>query len=163
SYRRGRDLARRPNIDARRRRDPAGARPRRLVGRARLLYASGRAVVLARHCRRAGGPFGRMARAARVDLRASSARVVRNDYLRAEWDGHGMVATQSHGMSFEKFPATRFAWPGNWRALSDAAAPFVGSLFTAVVLGIVQTAVEAARKQLGKDPHGLRPYEQLEW
>ena len=31
------------------------------------------------------------------------------------------------------------------------------------MLGIVQTAVEAARKQLGKDPHGLRPYEQLEW
>ena len=83
--------------------------------------------------------------------------------LVAEWDGHGMVATQSHGMSFERFPATRFAWPGNWRAISDAAAPFVGSLFTAVVLGIVQTAVEAARGQLGKDPQALRPYEQLEW
>lgn len=83
--------------------------------------------------------------------------------LVAEWDGHGMIATQSHGMAFDRFPATRLAWPGNWRAISDAASPFVGSLFTGVILGIVQTAVEAARAQLGKDPDAMRPYERLEW
>jgi alkylation response protein AidB-like acyl-CoA dehydrogenase len=83
--------------------------------------------------------------------------------LVAEWDGHGMAATQSHGMAFEGFPATRFAWPGNGRAISDAAAPSVGCLFTAVVLGIVETAVEAARAQIGKHPEQLRPWEQVEW
>jgi alkylation response protein AidB-like acyl-CoA dehydrogenase len=83
--------------------------------------------------------------------------------LVAEWDGHGMAATQSHGMQFEKFPATRVAWPGNWRALSDAAAPFIGSLFTAVVLGILETAVAAARAQVGKNPDDLRPYDRVEW
>jgi alkylation response protein AidB-like acyl-CoA dehydrogenase len=83
--------------------------------------------------------------------------------LVAEWDGHGMAATQSHGMAFEGFPATRVAWPGNWRTISDAAAPFVGSLFTGVVLGIVETAVEAARAQIGKHPEQLRPWEQVEW
>ncbi len=83
--------------------------------------------------------------------------------LVAEWDGHGMIATQSHGMSFESFPATRMGWSGNWRALSDAAGPFIGCLFTAVVLGILETAVESAREGLAKHPESLRPYDQVEW
>jgi alkylation response protein AidB-like acyl-CoA dehydrogenase len=83
--------------------------------------------------------------------------------LLAEWDGHGMAATQSHGMAFEGFPATRIAWPGNWRALADAAGPFVGCVFTAVVLGVLETAVATARASLLKDPGKLRPYEQVEW
>ncbi|HEV2685782.1 MAG TPA: acyl-CoA dehydrogenase family protein, partial [Actinomycetota bacterium] len=83
--------------------------------------------------------------------------------LLAEWDGHGMAATQSHGFMFDDFPAMRIAWPGHWRAVSDAAMPYIGTLFTAVVLGIVQTAVETARAQLGKNPAAMRPYEQLEW
>jgi alkylation response protein AidB-like acyl-CoA dehydrogenase len=32
--------------------------------------------------------------------------------LAAAWDGHGMAATQSHAMSFDDFPVTRIAWPG---------------------------------------------------
>lgn len=70
--------------------------------------------------------------------------------LGAPWDGHGMTATQSHGMVFDGFPAHRFAWPGNWRALSDNAGPFVGTIFTAVILGIVDAAIGAAAEQLGK-------------
>src|SRR5687767_10716838 len=54
--------------------------------------------------------------------------------LTAPWDGHGMTATQSHGFEFRDFPVSRVAWPGNWRALTDAAGPFIGSLFTAVIL-----------------------------
>ena len=41
--------------------------------------------------------------------------------------------------------------------IADAAAPFVGCLFTAVVLGVVETAVSAARSSLAKDPDALRP------
>jgi alkylation response protein AidB-like acyl-CoA dehydrogenase len=81
--------------------------------------------------------------------------------LLAPWDGHGMNATQSHGMAFEGFAATRFAWSGRWRALSDAAGPFVATLFTAVILGVVEVAMDTARAQLqGKE---LRPFEQIEW
>jgi alkylation response protein AidB-like acyl-CoA dehydrogenase len=82
--------------------------------------------------------------------------------LVASWDGHGMAATQSHGMEFTDFPATRIAWPGNWRALVDAAGPFNCALYTAVILGVVESAMEEAAAQLGKR-NSLRPYEQVEW
>lgn len=82
--------------------------------------------------------------------------------LVAPWDGHGMTATQSHGMAFVDFPATRVAWPGNWRAFLDAAGPMDGTLFTAVILGVVESAMEAASEQLRRRT-SLRPYEQVEW
>jgi alkylation response protein AidB-like acyl-CoA dehydrogenase len=83
--------------------------------------------------------------------------------LVAEWDGHGMIATQSHAFEFTDFPATRFAWPGHWRDIQDAVGGLVGCLFTAVVVGIVETAIEAARQQLARRRGSLRPYEQVEW
>jgi alkylation response protein AidB-like acyl-CoA dehydrogenase len=83
--------------------------------------------------------------------------------LTAPWDGHGMAATQSHGMSFDGFPAQRCAWPGHWRALSDNAGPFIGTLFTAVILGIVDAAMSTAAEQLAKRKEALRAYEQVEW
>ena len=43
--------------------------------------------------------------------------------LVAEWDGHGMVGTQSHAFEFSGYPATRFAWPGNLTVVSGAAGP----------------------------------------
>ena len=82
--------------------------------------------------------------------------------LVAPWDGHGMAATQSHGFEFTDFPATRFAAPGRFRELANAAAPFVTACFTAVVLGVVETAMAAARGQLARRD-ALRPYEQVEW
>jgi alkylation response protein AidB-like acyl-CoA dehydrogenase len=82
--------------------------------------------------------------------------------LVAPWDGHGMAATQSHGMTFAEFPATRVAWPGNWRAIIDAAGPFNGTLFTAVILGVVESAMEEASAQLCRRT-SLRPYEHVEW
>jgi alkylation response protein AidB-like acyl-CoA dehydrogenase len=81
--------------------------------------------------------------------------------LLAPWEGHGMTATQSHGMAFEQFPAARFAWPGNWKPLADAAGPFIATTFTAVILGVVEAAIETARGQLASKT--LRPYEQVEW
>jgi len=82
--------------------------------------------------------------------------------LVAAWDGHGMIATQSHGWQFEDFPATRFAWQGDWRALSEAHGGFIGCLFTAVIVGIAETAVETARHVLERRGP-LRPFEQVEW
>jgi alkylation response protein AidB-like acyl-CoA dehydrogenase len=83
--------------------------------------------------------------------------------LTAPWDGHGMAATQSHGFEFRDFPVARVAWPGNWRALADAAGPFIGSLFTAVILGIVESAMATASTQLGARADSMRPYERVEW
>lgn len=83
--------------------------------------------------------------------------------LIAPWDGHGMIATQSHGMLFEAVPSVRMAWPGNWKALADAAGPFIGCLFTAVIVGIVETALTTAREQLAKKQEELRAYDHVEW
>jgi alkylation response protein AidB-like acyl-CoA dehydrogenase len=83
--------------------------------------------------------------------------------LIAEWDGHGMAATQSHAFEFKDFPAVRFAWPGNLLGITAHAGAFVSTLFTAVIVGIVETAVQQAREALRGRKDGLRAYEQVEW
>jgi alkylation response protein AidB-like acyl-CoA dehydrogenase len=83
--------------------------------------------------------------------------------LLAPWDGHGMAATQSHAFRFESFPATRFAWPGGMLAMQAASGSFIGCCFTAVIVGIVETALATARQQLERRRQALRPYEQVEW
>ena len=83
--------------------------------------------------------------------------------LVAPWDGHGMRATQSHALAFEDCPAERFAWPGHLDDLIDGASPFIATLFTAVVLGILEIAVATAREQLAPKAESLRPFEQVEW
>src|SRR4029450_4437324 len=82
--------------------------------------------------------------------------------LIAPWDGHGMAATQSHALSFDGAPAVRFAWPGPLSDLIGGAAAFISTLFTAVVLGIVEEAIETARQQLAPRADGLRAYEPVE-
>jgi alkylation response protein AidB-like acyl-CoA dehydrogenase len=83
--------------------------------------------------------------------------------LLAPWDGVGMAATQSHAMRLERCPATRMAWDGPITDVTLAAAPLVANLFTAVVLGVLDEAVETARAQLAAKASGLRAYEQVEW
>lgn len=83
--------------------------------------------------------------------------------LIAEWDGQGMIATQSHAMAFDDVPATRCAWPGSLLALIAGAGPYVACSFTAVIVGIVEAAIEAARAQLAPRRDVLRAYEQVEW
>ena len=83
--------------------------------------------------------------------------------LVAEWDGHGMTSTQSHGMRFEAFPATRNAYPGWLTRDEKANFGFVPCLFTAVIVGIVQVAVQTARERLQPRHDTLSAYEQVEW
>jgi hypothetical protein len=64
---------------------------------------------------------------------------------------------------FDSVPATRVSWPGNWKAIADAAGPFVASVFTAVILGIVDEAIECARRDLAGKKDRLRTYERVEW
>jgi alkylation response protein AidB-like acyl-CoA dehydrogenase len=83
--------------------------------------------------------------------------------LTAPWDGHGMAATQSHALRFTDFPATRIAWPGHVTDLMGSNGGHNQSLFTAVIVGIVETALEAARPQVARRREALRAYERVEW
>ena len=80
--------------------------------------------------------------------------------LTAPWDGHGMIATQSHAMEFRDFPATRVALPPPVR--TDVTGGLVPCMWAAVTVGIVETAIAEARRQL-KRRESLRPFEQVEW
>ena len=83
--------------------------------------------------------------------------------LIAPWDGHGMTATQSHGMVFEDFPATRPAWPGRVERRKAIPLRAVGHFFSAVVVGVVEVAIETARRQLASKRGSMRAYERTEW
>jgi alkylation response protein AidB-like acyl-CoA dehydrogenase len=83
--------------------------------------------------------------------------------LTAAWDGHGMAATQSHALQFADFPATRIAWPGHVSQLMEGAGGHNQSLFTAVIVGIVETALAAARQEVARRRETLRAYERVEW
>ena len=83
--------------------------------------------------------------------------------LLAEWDGMGMAATQSHAMRLAGAPAVRMAWDGPLDRVTLAAAPFIASIFTAVVLGVLDEAVGLARSQLASKADQLRAFEKVEW
>lgn len=83
--------------------------------------------------------------------------------LVSEWDGHGMIATQSHSLRFENFPATRIAWPGHLQDLASAAMTPISCWFTAVIVGIVETATETARRQFATHHGSMHAYDKVEW
>lgn len=83
--------------------------------------------------------------------------------LLAEWDGMGMAATQSHAMRLSGAPAVRIAWTGPIEDVSLPAAPFISTLFTAVILGVLDEAIGLARSQLATKATELRAYEQVAW
>ncbi len=81
--------------------------------------------------------------------------------LVAEWDGHGMAATQSHAMEFINFPATRMAWTNQLLEVAKRAGGFIGALFTAVIVGIVDEAMSTAGSIIKKKNIG--EFERVEW
>jgi alkylation response protein AidB-like acyl-CoA dehydrogenase len=83
--------------------------------------------------------------------------------LTAAWDGHGMAATQSHAFSFNNFPATRMAWPGQFSRLAEAAGGLGQCCFTAVIVGVAEVALKTAREQVARRRDSLRAYERVEW
>jgi hypothetical protein len=78
----------------------------------------------------------------------------------------GRVGRHGHG----RHPEPRHA-PGGGAGRADglgwtarrAANPVISSLFTAVVLGVLDEAVALAREQLRPKAEDLRPYERVEW
>ena len=83
--------------------------------------------------------------------------------LLAEWDGMGMSATQSHAMRLAEVPTVRLAFDGKLERVTRAAGPLVSTLFTAVILGVLDAAIGMAREQIRGKEAGLRAYEQVEW
>lgn len=81
----------------------------------------------------------------------------------AEWDGHGMIATQSHGFALDGVPAVRVAWPGVLDRGAPLAPAYVATLYTAVVVGVVDAAMAAARERLARRADALGPYERVEY
>ena len=77
--------------------------------------------------------------------------------LTAEWDGMGMAATQSHAMRLEACPAIRFAWDGPLEEITLAAAPLVSSLFTAVILGVLDEAIAHGQAATGTEGRCAAP------
>jgi alkylation response protein AidB-like acyl-CoA dehydrogenase len=86
--------------------------------------------------------------------------------LTAEWRGHGMMSTNSHGFSFNNFPATRIAFPDNQADLTVFSGGLGGMSFTSVIAGVVDAAMDYTRQKL-KDGRNqgsvLRAYQQVEW
>jgi alkylation response protein AidB-like acyl-CoA dehydrogenase len=80
--------------------------------------------------------------------------------LTAEWDAHGMRATQSHAFEFSDFPAIRDACPRSHLAEGGA---FFAVACAAVVVGVVETAIERARLEIGRRGPALVDYERVEW
>jgi alkylation response protein AidB-like acyl-CoA dehydrogenase len=81
----------------------------------------------------------------------------------APWDGAGMAATQSHAVRLESMPAVRFAWQRPLTEITRNTGGFNMTLFTAVVLGVLDAAMAEARRILEPRAEGLRAYEQTEW
>jgi hypothetical protein len=98
-----------------------------------------------------------------MDVRPIHAGESTATVVTAEWDGAGMAATQSHAARLDAMPAIRLAYDGDLSVLVANAGGFVMTLFTAVILGILDEAVAFTRSQLGPRREGLRAFEQVEW
>jgi alkylation response protein AidB-like acyl-CoA dehydrogenase len=98
-----------------------------------------------------------------LDMRPVHAGESTATVVTAEWDGAGMAATQSHAARLEAMPAIRLAHDGDLSVLVTNAGGFVMTLFTAVVLGILDEAISFTRSQLGPRREGLRAFEQVAW
>ena len=83
--------------------------------------------------------------------------------LIAEWDGVGMAATQSHAMRLDRAPGVRLARQGPLSDVTAGAGPFITTVFTAVILGVVDEAVAVAKQLLLPRLESLRAYEYVEW
>jgi alkylation response protein AidB-like acyl-CoA dehydrogenase len=83
--------------------------------------------------------------------------------LRREWDGHGMMATQSHAFALTRCPAVRMASHAALRPGSRVTGQLGSLLFSAVILGVLDVATGAARAAVAPRWRELRAYEQVAW
>lgn len=75
------------------------------------------------------------------------------------WDG----GDTKPRVRLQDVPTVRLALGGPLEHITRAANPFISTLFTAVILGVLDAAIGAARDQLRSKAGGLRAFEQVEW
>jgi alkylation response protein AidB-like acyl-CoA dehydrogenase len=78
--------------------------------------------------------------------------------LIAEWEGHGMAATQSHSFQFDNFPVIKCLL-----TTSFPSSGFIATLFSAVILGVAEAAMATARDELGRKRDAASHYTRSEW
>jgi len=83
--------------------------------------------------------------------------------LRRAWDGHGMMATQSHAFRLERCPAVRMASREGLPRAGLVTAQLTPLMFAAVILGILDVAGGMARAAVAPRWQQMRPYEQVAW
>jgi alkylation response protein AidB-like acyl-CoA dehydrogenase len=83
--------------------------------------------------------------------------------LIAEWDGVGMAATQSHAMRLQGLSGVRLSHQGALTDITRGTGAFIATLFTSVIVGVLDEAVAVAKLQLRARASDLRAYEQVEW
>ena len=83
--------------------------------------------------------------------------------LLSEWDGHGMIATQSHGFAFEDMPGHRVAWHRPLDRDPLRTNSYVSTLYAAVIVGIVDAAMTEAGGRLRSRGEDLGAFERQEW
>ncbi|NOG72292.1 acyl-CoA dehydrogenase family protein [Roseicella sp. DB1501] len=84
--------------------------------------------------------------------------------LRAEWDGFGMAATDSHAFAFRDFPATRFAWPGHWREVIEGTGGSTTMFQVAVILGVTDAAMAHVQRLLrAREAAAVTAFDKVEW
>lgn len=98
-----------------------------------------------------------------VDVRERPWDGTRGLRLVSEWDGLGMVATQSHAFRLEDCPASRYGAPGAVLSFIPAASTWNACLFTAVIVGILDAALDGATERMASRSQTLRGVETIEW
>lgn len=83
--------------------------------------------------------------------------------LIAPWDGHGMMATQSHSLEFRNVPAERSAWPGHIEKMIGGPRGGVLCMFSAVIIGIIDAAMAEAERKLKPSAETMNAFDQVEW
>jgi alkylation response protein AidB-like acyl-CoA dehydrogenase len=83
--------------------------------------------------------------------------------LLAPWNGHGMIATQSHAFSLSRCRAERAASHEAFASAVPTVSQLTPMLFAAVVIGILRNAIDMARERVRPRSAGLKAYEQVTW
>ena len=83
--------------------------------------------------------------------------------LLVPWNGHGMIATQSHAFSLNRCRAERAASHEAFASAVPTVSQLTPMLFAAVVIGILRNAIDMARERVRTRAAGLKAYEQVVW
>jgi len=83
--------------------------------------------------------------------------------LLTPWNGHGMIATQSHAFTLSRCRAERAASHEAFASAVPTVSQLTPMLFAAVVIGILRNALDMARERVRARAVGLKAYEQVTW